>query len=128
MCVCVCVCSCARAHVSHNSFHSGLGSGSGHMLLVCVCVCVCVSQGVPVVQAAGEAEATCAVLNATGLVDAVQSKDGDSLLFGASTVYKTLRLQGIHKGCEAALCEMQDVRKALGLKVTLPRHVFLHVH
>jgi hypothetical protein len=48
-----------------------------------------------VVQAPGEGEAMCAALNAGGLVDACATFDGDVLLFGAHTVYHTLKLQVI---------------------------------
>ena len=47
------------------------------------------------VQAPGEGEAMCAALNAAGLVDACATFDGDVLLFGAQTVYHTLKLQVI---------------------------------
>ena len=47
------------------------------------------------VQAPGEGEAMCAALNAAGLVDACATFDGDVLLFGAHTVYHTLKLQVI---------------------------------
>ncbi len=47
------------------------------------------------VQAPGEGEAMCAALNAGGLVDACATFDGDVLLFGAHTVYHTLKLQVI---------------------------------
>ena len=49
-------------------------------------------MGVPVLDAPCEAEATCAALNARGLVDACATGDGDALLFGATTVFKTLKL------------------------------------
>ena len=48
--------------------------------------------GLQTVEAPGEAEATCAALNARGLVDACATGDGDALLFGATTVFKTLKL------------------------------------
>lgn len=50
-------------------------------------------QGLPVVQSPGEGEAMCAALNAADLVDACATFDGDVLLFGAHTVYHTLKLQ-----------------------------------
>ena len=50
-------------------------------------------QGVPVVQAPGEGEALCAALNQQGLVHGCATLDGDVLLFGAHTVYHTLKLQ-----------------------------------
>ena len=48
-------------------------------------------QGLWVVQAPGEAEATCAALNRGGYVDACVTNDSDVLLFGAETVFHTLR-------------------------------------
>lgn len=50
-------------------------------------------QGLPVVTAPEEAEAVMAVLEQAGLVDACATSDGDVLVFGASTVYHTLKLQ-----------------------------------
>ncbi|NXF43893.1 GEN endonuclease, partial [Oceanites oceanicus] len=44
--------------------------------------------GVPWVQAAGEAEAMCAYLNAKGHVDGCITNDGDVFLYGAQTVYR----------------------------------------
>ena len=49
------------------------------------------AQGLWVVQAPGEAEATCAALNAGGYVDACATVDSDVLLFGAETAFHTLR-------------------------------------
>jgi len=48
-------------------------------------------QGLWVVQAPGEAEATCAALNQGGYVDACATVDSDVLLFGAETAFHTLR-------------------------------------
>ena len=48
------------------------------------------------VQAVGEAEATCAALSAAGLVDSVATKDVDTLLFGAKVVMKQMKLQVGH--------------------------------
>lgn len=42
--------------------------------------------------APGEAEATCAALDAAGLADACATADADALLFGARCVFSTLRL------------------------------------
>ena len=53
---------------------------------------VLAALGLLAVAAPGEAEATCAALNARGLVDACATGDGDALLFGATTVFKTLKL------------------------------------
>ncbi len=43
------------------------------------------------VQAPGEAEATCAALNRDGFVDACATNDSDVLLFGAQTAFHTLK-------------------------------------
>ncbi|NWR72874.1 GEN endonuclease, partial [Centropus unirufus] len=48
--------------------------------------------GVPWVQAAGEAEAMCAYLNATGHVDGCITNDGDVFLYGAQTVYRNFAM------------------------------------
>nr|XP_010301952.1 PREDICTED: flap endonuclease GEN homolog 1 [Balearica regulorum gibbericeps] len=48
--------------------------------------------GVPWVQAAGEAEAMCAYLNATGRVDGCITNDGDVFLYGAQTVYRNFAM------------------------------------
>lgn len=50
------------------------------------------AQGLPVFYAPGEAEAVCAALAQAGCVDAVATFDSDVLLYGAETVYQTLRL------------------------------------
>lgn len=50
-------------------------------------------QGVPCVQAVGEAEAMCAALNVCGWAHAVHTADVDALLFGALTVYRQMHLQ-----------------------------------
>ena len=44
-------------------------------------------------DAPSEAEASAAALNAAGHVDAVATPDGDALLFGARTLFHTLKLQ-----------------------------------
>ncbi|NXF35085.1 GEN endonuclease, partial [Nyctibius bracteatus] len=48
--------------------------------------------GVPWVQAAGEAEALCAYLNARGHVDGCITNDGDVFLYGAQTVYRNFAM------------------------------------
>ena len=48
-------------------------------------------QGLWVLQAPGEAEATCAALNRGGCVDACATNDSDVLLFGAETAFHTLK-------------------------------------
>uniref|UniRef100_A0A4W2GUD5 Flap endonuclease GEN homolog 1 n=1 Tax=Bos indicus x Bos taurus TaxID=30522 RepID=A0A4W2GUD5_BOBOX len=53
--------------------------------------------GIPWVQAAGEAEAMCAYLNASGYVDGCLTNDGDAFLYGAQTVYRnfTMNTKGV---------------------------------
>ncbi|XP_012508520.1 PREDICTED: flap endonuclease GEN homolog 1 [Propithecus coquereli] len=48
--------------------------------------------GIPWVQAAGEAEAMCAYLNAGGHVDGCLTNDGDAFLYGAQTVYRNFTM------------------------------------
>ncbi|KAJ6653755.1 hypothetical protein lerEdw1_008727 [Lerista edwardsae] len=48
--------------------------------------------GIPWVQAAGEAEAMCAYLNANGYVDGCITNDGDAFLYGAQTVYRNFTM------------------------------------
>uniref|UniRef100_A0A8D2L667 Flap endonuclease GEN homolog 1 n=1 Tax=Varanus komodoensis TaxID=61221 RepID=A0A8D2L667_VARKO len=57
--------------------------------------------GVPWVQAAGEAEAMCAYLNANGVVDGCITNDGDAFLYGARTVYRnfTMNVKDPHVDC-----------------------------
>lgn len=50
-------------------------------------------QGLRVVKALGEAEATLAALQQAGLVDLCATKDGDCLLFGADNVLGVVKLQ-----------------------------------
>ncbi|KAK9866620.1 hypothetical protein WJX84_011606 [Apatococcus fuscideae] len=75
------------------------------------------AMGLPTVQAPGEAEATCAALNEAGLADAVASRDGDALVFGATCVYHSLRLQTAVPGnAELQKGTSEGVQKLLGLK------------
>ncbi|XP_054486365.2 flap endonuclease GEN homolog 1 [Agelaius phoeniceus] len=60
------------------------------MLKECLELLECL--GVPWVQAAGEAEAMCAYLNAKGLVDGCITNDGDVFLYGAQTVYRNFAM------------------------------------
>ena len=48
--------------------------------------------GLAVLTAPGEAEATCAALDVLNLVNGCATSDGDAFLFGATTVFKTLKL------------------------------------
>lgn len=62
-------------------------------VLWCAVLCCACVQGVPCVQAVGEAEAMCAALNLCGWVHAAHTADVDALLFGALTVYRQMHLQ-----------------------------------
>ena len=73
------------------------------------------------VQAPGEAEATCGALNAAGLVDGVATVDGDALLFGASVVYKELGLST----SQPKACSLARSGCATGLLPLLPDGAFL---
>ena len=46
--------------------------------------------GIPWLKSEGEAEASCAALNALGRVDACATNDGDVFLYGAKKVYRNL--------------------------------------
>ncbi|XP_018428486.1 PREDICTED: flap endonuclease GEN homolog 1 [Nanorana parkeri] len=69
--------------------------------------------GVPWVQAAGEAEAMCAYLNAKGHVDGCITNDGDVFLYGARTVYRnfTMNVKDPHVDCY----EVSAINDKLGL-------------
>ncbi|XP_048660735.1 flap endonuclease GEN homolog 1 isoform X3 [Marmota marmota marmota] len=69
--------------------------------------------GVPWVQAAGEAEAMCAHLNASGQVDGCLTNDGDAFLYGAQTVYRnfTISTKDPHIDCYT----MSSIKSKLGL-------------
>ncbi|KAM6222040.1 flap endonuclease GEN homolog 1 [Rhynchocyon petersi] len=69
--------------------------------------------GVPWVQAAGEAEAMCAYLNANGYVDGCLTNDGDAFLYGAQTVYRnfTMNAKDPHVDCYT----MSSIKSKLGL-------------
>ncbi|XP_063298199.1 flap endonuclease GEN homolog 1 [Pelobates fuscus] len=69
--------------------------------------------GVPWVQAAGEAEAMCAYLDANGYVDGCITNDGDVFLYGAKTVYRnfTMNVKDPHVDCY----EVSSIQTKLGL-------------
>jgi len=74
------------------------------------------AQGVPVVQAPGEAEAMCAALSSEGLVDAAHSKDADTMVFGAEVSYKLMKLlSGSPEKCQLHVVRMESIRQTLGL-------------
>ncbi|XP_047534566.1 flap endonuclease GEN [Vanessa atalanta] len=56
------------------------------------------SMGVRCVKGRGEAEATCARLNAKGLVDAVVSQDSDCFAYGAKRVYRNFSVSSAAGG------------------------------
>ncbi|XP_031213408.1 flap endonuclease GEN homolog 1 [Mastomys coucha] len=69
--------------------------------------------GMPWVQAAGEAEALCAYLNASGHVDGCLTNDGDAFLYGAQTVYRnfTMNTKDPHVDCYT----VSSIKSKLGL-------------
>ncbi|XP_038174635.1 flap endonuclease GEN homolog 1 [Arvicola amphibius] len=69
--------------------------------------------GIPWVQAAGEAEAMCAYLNASGHVDGCLTNDGDAFLYGAQTVYRnfTMNTKDPHVDCYT----ISSIKSKLGL-------------
>ncbi|XP_050806678.1 flap endonuclease GEN homolog 1 isoform X1 [Gopherus flavomarginatus] len=81
--------------------------------------------GLPWVQAAGEAEAMCAYLNANGYVDGCITDDGDAFLYGAQTVYRnfTMNAKDPHVDCytmssikEKLCCDRESL---IGLAILL---------
>ncbi|XP_078503883.1 flap endonuclease GEN homolog 1 [Lissotriton helveticus] len=77
------------------------------------CLCLLECLGIPWVQAAGEAEAMCAYLNACGYVDGCITNDGDVFLYGACTVYRnfTMNVKDPHVDCYT----MASIKERLGL-------------
>ncbi|XP_002710085.2 flap endonuclease GEN homolog 1 [Oryctolagus cuniculus] len=89
-------------------------TGRSHFKLVlreCLDLLDCL--GIPWVQAAGEAEAMCAYLNAEGYVDGCLTNDGDAFLYGAQTVYRnfTMNVKDPHVDCYS----MSSIKVQLGL-------------
>ncbi|XP_031960003.1 flap endonuclease GEN homolog 1 isoform X1 [Corvus moneduloides] len=80
------------------------------MLKECLELLECL--GVPWVQAAGEAEAMCAYLNAKGHVDGCITNDGDVFLYGALTVYRNFAMNAKdpHLDCYT----MSSIKEKLG--------------
>ncbi|XP_056420224.1 flap endonuclease GEN homolog 1 isoform X2 [Hyla sarda] len=80
-------------------------------LFMCLRMLDCL--GVPWVQAAGEAEAMCAYLDANGCVDGCITNDGDVFLYGARTVYRnfTMNIKDPHVDCY----EVSAIKDRLGL-------------
>ncbi|KAM4694987.1 flap endonuclease GEN homolog 1 [Discoglossus pictus] len=77
------------------------------------CLLMLECLGIPWVQAAGEAEAMCAYLNANGYVDGCITNDGDVFLYGACTVYRnfTMNVKDPHVDCY----EVSSIKQRLGL-------------
>ncbi|XP_033638355.1 flap endonuclease GEN homolog 1-like [Asterias rubens] len=69
--------------------------------------------GIPCLQARGEAEAMCALLNKQGIADACLTEDGDVFLYGARTVYKNFSLQTNDPQIECYSTD--DIETKLGL-------------
>ncbi|KAK4530901.1 hypothetical protein CCYA_CCYA06G1758 [Cyanidiococcus yangmingshanensis] len=67
--------------------------------------------GIPFIEAFMEAEAQCAFLNRTGVVDAVVTEDSDAFLFGARCVYRHIFEDS--KYLEAY--EMEKIERNMGL-------------
>ncbi|NWT65993.1 GEN endonuclease, partial [Prunella himalayana] len=80
------------------------------MLKECLELLECL--GVPWVQAAGEAEAMCAYLNAKGLVDGCITNDGDVFLYGAQTVYRNFAMNS--KDPHLDSYTMSSIKEKLG--------------
>ncbi|NWR48258.1 GEN endonuclease, partial [Regulus satrapa] len=80
------------------------------MLKECLDLLECL--GVPWVQAAGEAEAMCAYLNAKGLVDGCITNDGDAFLYGAQTVYRNFAMNA--KDPHLDSYTMSSIKEKLG--------------
>ncbi|NXR68534.1 GEN endonuclease, partial [Rhadina sibilatrix] len=80
------------------------------MLKECLELLECL--GVPWVQAAGEAEAMCAYLNAKGLVDGCITNDGDVFLYGAETVYRNFAMNA--KDPHLDSYTMSSIKEKLG--------------
>ncbi|XP_010121147.1 PREDICTED: flap endonuclease GEN homolog 1 [Chlamydotis macqueenii] len=80
------------------------------MLKECLELLECL--GVPWVQAAGEAEAMCAYLNAKGHVDGCITNDGDVFLYGAQTVYRNFAMNA--KDPQLDCYAMSSIKEKLG--------------
>ena len=63
-----------------------------------------VALGLPCFRAPSEAEALCAQLCAVGLVHAVWTSDADALIFGATRLYRELKLTSAKKECMMKRC------------------------
>lgn len=73
--------------------------------------------GIPLVDAEGEAEATCAALARRGACDFVATSDSDALLFGAPAVLTGLDLQAKSSASRAELWELRHMEAVCGLSL-----------
>lgn len=71
------------------------------------------SLGLPVVQAPGEAEATCAALQRAGLVHACATTDSDAFAFGATRIFKALHLVVSSPTTTLSQCQLQILLNTL---------------
>ncbi|XP_074051156.1 flap endonuclease GEN homolog 1 isoform X2 [Macrotis lagotis] len=101
----------ARYGAPSNRARRTARSGFKAILKECLDMLECL--GIPWVQAAGEAEAMCAYLNAHGYVDGCLTNDGDAFLYGAQIVYRnfTMNLKDPHVDCYT----MSSITRELGL-------------
>ncbi len=80
-------------------------------------------MGIPYIQAPGEAEAQAAYLAIIGEVDAVESKDYDSLLFGTPKLVRFLTLtgkeflpsKGIFRKINPEIIELKKIEEKIGI-------------
>ncbi|CAL8471936.1 g11478 [Coccomyxa elongata] len=97
-----------------------VGGGGGNSYFVSLCNLMAQlfrAMGLCVVQAPGEAEAMCAALNRAGHVDACVTKDSDALLFGAQTLFQTIKpVTNTPNECKLLSVRMDDVRACLGIR------------
>ncbi|KAL3317059.1 Flap endonuclease GEN 1, partial [Cichlidogyrus casuarinus] len=71
--------------------------------------------GVPYVQAPGEAESLCALMNNKDIVDACISNDGDSFLYGAKKVLRNFSTSVDKKACTVDTFETNVIHEKLNL-------------
>ena len=85
------------------------------------------------VEAPGEAEATCAALCSAGLVRGVATSDGDALLYGAERVYQVIKLKArdLPRACcptghKAGRLEKLNIFAKFSSEVGTPMGIHLH--
>ncbi|KAK9905956.1 hypothetical protein WJX75_009484 [Coccomyxa subellipsoidea] len=97
---------------------AGGGGGNSHFEHLCSLTAqLFQAMGLWVVQAPGEAEAVCAALDRAGHVDACVTKDSDALLFGAQTLFQTIKpVTCTPNECKLSCVGMGDVRAYIGIE------------